>query len=207
MGRKGVASPSASTGRSGLTFPARLRWPFSVKQRALAATVLALVAIVAVALTREMGMAGRGATAAVSRPAAPPRPAFTPDEEAYIRALWPIHGEVERSTVRLALGQIFYKINDMDRRALKARADEALATYRRSEARLRELEPPRSMRREHLEYLAAIGLFQQSATEILKMFSDGRDNHLVAAYPLGQQAADKIREVGGKFWPGEFRPH
>jgi hypothetical protein len=133
--------------------------------------------------------------------ATPPRPAFTSAEKAYIQALWPIHGDVERSTVRLSLGQIFYKINDMDRATLKVRADEALATYQRSEARIRALEPPASVRHEHEEYLAAVGLFRRSAIEVLRMFDDGRDDHLNAAYPLSQQASDKIREVGVKFWP------
>jgi hypothetical protein len=109
--------------------------------------------------------------------------------------------------VRLSLGQIFYKINDLDRRALKARADEALATYRRSEARIRALEPPASVRHEHEEYLTAVDLFRRSVVEILKMFEDGRDDHLNAAYPLSQQASDKIREVGLKFWRNEFPPN
>jgi len=42
---------------------------------------------------------------------------------------------------------------------------------------------------------------------VLKMFDDGRDEHMRIAYPLGQQAADKIREVGVKFWPHEFPPN
>ena len=46
-------------------------------------------------------------------PPGPPKPAFTRAEEAYIQALWPIHGEVERSAVRMSLGNIFYKIKDM----------------------------------------------------------------------------------------------
>jgi CRISPR/Cas system CMR-associated protein Cmr3 (group 5 of RAMP superfamily) len=157
------------------------------------AAVLALLGVVAFAVTREVSSTSRATTPVLSRPAAPARPAFTAAEAVYIRALWPIHGDVERSAVRLALGQIFYKNNDMDRIALKGRADQALATYRRSEARLRALEPPPSVQREHEAYLAASGLFEQSTVEILKMFADGRDDHLMAAYPLGQQATDKIR--------------
>jgi hypothetical protein len=179
-----------------------------VKRSLVAAAVVALLGIVLFAVTHEATKAARAPTSVVSpRAAAPAQPAFTPAEETYIRALWPIHGEVQRSTVRLSLGQIFYKINDMDRRALKARADEALATYRRSEARIRTLEPPASMRYEHEEYLAAVGLFHQSVVEVLKMFEDGRDDHLNVAYPLSQQASDKIREVGLKFWRNEFPPN
>ena len=208
MGRKGaVSTPVLSRNASHLRFLAYLRWPSSIKRSVFVAGILALLGIVAFAVTQEMSSTSRANTPVLSRPAAPAKPAFTAAEEAYIQALWPIHGDVECSAVRLALGQIFYKANDMDRIGLKARADQALAIYRRSEKRLRTLEPPPSVQREHEEYLAAVGLFQQSTVEILKMFADGRDDHLVAAYPLGQQATDKIREVGGKFWPNEFPPN
>jgi hypothetical protein len=39
------------------------------------------------------------------------------------------------------------------------------------------------------------------------MFDDGLDDHMRIAYPLGQEAADKIRDLGGKFWPHEFPPN
>jgi hypothetical protein len=206
MGRKGAASSSVSavSSRRPPVLP-RLRWPFDLKRTALIAVVLALAGIVVFAATRERTAASRpAASAAVSRPAAPPRPAWTSAEEAYIRTLWPIHGAVERSAARLALGQIFYKNKDLDRKALKARVDEAMAAYRRSEAALLGLAPPSSLAREHEEYLAAVRLFQQSTAEILKMFADGRDEHMMTAYPIGQKATDKIREVGLKLWPGEF---
>ena len=212
MRHKAAASSGSSTSsrRPSAAEPARpyLRWLPRAKRGVAAAAVLALIAIVAFAVTREATTTARGLTPPRAQPVAtPPRPAFTPAEEAYIRALWPIHGEVERSTVRLSLGQIFYKINDMDRTKLKGRADEALATYQRSDARIRALEPPASVRHEHEEYLAAVDLFRRSAIEVLKMFDDGRDDHLNAAYPLSQQASDKIREVGRKFWRNEFPPN
>ena len=212
MGRKEATSRgfSRSSGRLSAAHKAASRsaWLPGAKRGVVAAAVLVLLAIVGFAVIRETTTTARGTTPSQARPVAKPsRPAFTPAEEAYIRALWPIHGDVERSTVRLSLGQIFYKINDMDRTKLKARADEALATYERSEARIRALEPPASVRHEHEEYLAAVALFRRSATEVLKMFADGRDDHLNAAYPMGQQASDKIREVGGKFWPHEFPPN
>ena len=210
MERKDAASRvlSVSSRRRSVQSASPRLWSPRVKRSVAAAAVLTLLGIVAFAVTYEATKAARAPTSVVSsRAAVPARPAFTLAEETYIRALWPIHGEVQRSTVRLSLGQIFYKINDLDRRALKARADEALATYRRSEARIRELEPPASVRYEHEEYLAAVGLFHRSVVEVLKMFEDGRDDHLNAAYPLSQQASDKIREVGLKFWRDEFPPN
>jgi len=140
-------------------------------------------------------------------PATPPKPAFTRAEEAYIQALWPIHGDVERSAVRMSLGKIFYKTNELGKADLKTRADAALATYRRAETRISALQPPPSLAREHEDYLAAVRLFEQSAVEVLKMFDDGNDEHLLAAYPMSQEGSNKIREIGVKFWEDEFPPH
>jgi hypothetical protein len=151
--------------------------------------------------------AGVDAAPAKGARAEPRRPALTLAEEKYIRELWPIHGDVERSTLRMSLGQIFYTTRDLSRAELGTRVQEALATYKAAEARLLALEPPASLRTEHVIYLSAVALFRESAAELLKMSSDGRDEHMLAAYPKSQEASDKIREVGGKFWPHEFPPH
>jgi hypothetical protein len=211
MGRKGAASPEVlrATG-DGLVgkMASHARWPFSVKGSVLAVTVLALLGMVAFAVTREATTTVRGPIPAVSQPTSTPqRPAFTRAEEAYIQALWPIHGEVERSTVRLSLGKIFYKTNEMGKADLEARVNKALATYRTAETRIAALQPPPSFERAHDEYLAAVGLFQKSALEVLKMFDDGNDDHLLAAYPLSQEGSNKIREVGAQFWQDEFPPN
>jgi len=211
MGRKGAASPEGvrATG-DGLAgkMVSQARWPFTVKGSVIAVTVLALLGIVAFAVTREATTTVRGPIPAVSQPdSTPQRPAFTRAEESYIQALWPIHGEVERSTVRLSLGKIFYKTNEMGKAELKARVDKALATYRTAETRIAALQPPPSFERAHHEYLAAVGLFQKSALEVLKMFDDGNDDHLLAAYPLSQEGSNKIREVGAQFWQDEFPPN
>jgi hypothetical protein len=107
----------------------------------------------------------------------------------------------------MSLGKIFYKINDMGKADLKTRVDDALATYRRAETRIAALQPPPSLAQSHDEYLAAVRLFQQSALEVLKMFDDGNDDHLLAAYPLSQEGSNKIREVGVRFWQDEFPPN
>ena len=172
---------------------------------ALAALLLIVVGIVIVAVAREAN--SRRLVAAVSRPVKPPRPALTRDEEKYIQALWPIHGAVERSSARMSLGQIFYLTKDLERAELKERVDEALTTYRGAGIKLRALEPPPSLQRPHDDYTAAVGLFEKSAVEVRKMFEDGRDDHMRIAATFSREANDKIREVGGKFWPHEFPPN
>jgi hypothetical protein len=211
MGRKGAASPeglrATGDGLAGINVP-RVRWPFNAKSTVFGVAVLAVLGILAFAATREVTTTGRTPSPALARPAAtPPKPAFTRAEEAYIQALWPIHGDIERSTVRVSLGKIFYKTNEIGKADLKARVDAALATYQRAEARISALQPPPSLARAHGEYLAAVRLFQQSAVEVEKMFDDGNDEHLLAAYPLSQEGSDKIREVGAKFWQDEFPPN
>jgi len=172
----------------------------------LAAICVLVVGIVIVAIAREAS-SRRVVAAALSRPAQPPRPPLTRAEEAYVRALWPIHGAVERSAARMALGQIFYVTKDLDDTELKARVDDALTTYRGARIKLHALEPPPSLQRTHEDYATAVGLFERAAVEVLKMFEDGRDEHMHIAYPLGQEASDKIRELGVKFWPHEFPPN
>src|SRR6059036_4250747 len=97
---------------------------------ALAAIFVAVVGVVIVAVARE-ATSRRLVAAAVSRPAMPSRPPLTRAEEAYIQALWPIHGAVEQSAVRMSLGQIFYVTKDVGRTELKARVDEALTTFQK----------------------------------------------------------------------------
>ena len=174
---------------------------------------LLILGFVSVTVVSMLTLAVSRAVTSTSAPAnaraaaRPPRPALTPAEEAYMRAMWPIHGDVERSLMRASLGQILYKTNDLSRAELQARMTQALTTYRSAATRIRALEPPASVRSDHEQYLAAVRLFEESAVEALRMFQDGRDGHLLAAYPKSQEGSDKIREVGGKFWPNEFPPN
>jgi hypothetical protein len=155
-----------------------------------------------------LGTVVRSAGKAIVRPAtAASTPALSAAEEEYLRALWPIHGDVERSAVRVSLGTIFYKTGDLERAALKDRLETGLAVYKRAEAQISELKPPPSFARAHEEYLSAIRLYEQAAVEALKTFSDGDDAHLVVAHPLSQEGSNKIREIGGRFWRDEFPPN
>jgi hypothetical protein len=172
----------------------------------LSLLVLGLVGVLSFATMRELGRATTPAPVA-PQPARPTRPALTAAEEAFIKAMTPIHADVQRSLMRASLGQILYKTNDLSSTELKTRMTQALATYGRAETGLRALEPPGSLVRDHERYITAVRLLQESAVEGLKMFKDGKDDHLLAAYPKSQEASDLIREVGGKFWPNEFPPN
>ena len=85
--------------------------------------------------------------------------------------------------------------------------DAANETYRRAEIRIRRLQPPPSLQKLHAEYLDAVGLYKQSAAEMVRVFKDGRDEHLVAAFPMSKEAGEKILRVGNTLWPGEYVPN
>jgi hypothetical protein len=188
-----------------------LSWPHKVRVGLVAAILISLgifTHLVVHEVSREPPTNDLVTRSARPLAAVPPaRPALTADEEVYIRDLWPIHGDVERSTMRMSLGEIYYSIHDMGQADLKNRVDEALATYRLAEKRLRALRPPSSLQRSHEDYLAAIRLFQASATEVRKMFQDGHEDHLRAAHPLSLEGSNKIRKIGYEFWPDEFPPN
>lgn len=183
-------------------------WNVVLRPKALAvgAILLSLVGVFAFAMSRQAGPAAP-TVVAPERPAQPPRPALTAAEEQYIRALWPIHGDVERSVMSVSLGQIFYKTQELRRNELGTRVEQALATFNAAETRIAGLEPPPSLRSNHDDYLAAVRLFKESTVEVRKMFADGKDDHMAAAYPKSLEGSNKIREIGGKFWPQEFPPN
>ena len=77
------------------------RWPLGLKRSLLALSILSLLGILSFTAIREATTTSREPVAAGRAVAAPPKPAFTRAEETYVQALWPIHGDVERSAVRL----------------------------------------------------------------------------------------------------------
>src|SRR5262245_667929 len=179
------------------------RWSPAAKITTVAATLVVLLGLMVFTASRE-APPSRLTPPALQRASVPPRPAWTSDEEKYIRALWPIHGDVERGTMRASLGQILYKTQDLKRDDLRRRMEQALAVYRRAEDQLRFLLPPASLRREHDEYMSAVQLFRESALGALKMFEDGREAHLIAAYPKSQEGRDKVRDAGGEVGATEY---
>ena len=162
-------------------------------------------------MTRELTGGDRATTAPVtggSRPAvATPRPAMTAEEEAYAQALWPIHNEVKASALRMTMSGIQYKTNNADAATVKATVEASLQTYRRAEAEMRALRPPPSLQSVHDDYLGAVLLYQQSAAEMVKLYDDNRDDHLVAAFPMSQEGGQRLRRVGAMLWPSEYVPN
>jgi len=168
--------------------------------------LLALLAILCASLLREATIAGP--TAATAPPSlAPPRPALAPAEEAYAQALWVIHADVKHAAYNLTFSGLRYKLKQADGPDFGTRVRDASRTLDRAEARVRALAPPPALSQVHAQYLDAVQLFQRSAAEMLKVTVDGRDEHLLAAYPLSQKASEELLRVGDTIWPGEYLPN
>jgi len=170
--------------------------------------VVALIGVFCASLLREAMTASRTAGATTPRPSlAPPRPALTPAEEAYAQALWAIHGDVKSAAYKLTFSGLRYKLKQADGREFGTGVQDASKSFAQVEARVRALAPPPSLRQVHAQYLDAVHLFQRSAAEMLKVTADGRDDHLLAAHPLSQEASEKLLRVGNTIWPGEYLPN
>jgi hypothetical protein len=172
----------------------------------VSALLLTLAGVLVVAVVREA--ATRNVAPGADRPRpVPVRPPLTAAEDAYARALWPIHGDVKLGALRMTFASINYKIGKIDRAELEARVQASRDIYRQAEARIRALDPPPSLQPVHTEYLAAIQLYQRSAREMTKVVDDGRDEHLAAAAPMLTEAGGKLMNVGTALWPGEYVPN
>jgi hypothetical protein len=165
--------------------------------------VLALVSVLAVALLRE-GTTTPQASSAAPRPS---RHAFSPAEEAYAQALWTIHGDVKRAAYTLTFSGLRYKLKQADAREFQTGVRDASRNLEQADRRVRALTAPPSLDSVHAEYLHAVNLFRRSAAEMLKVTTDRSDDHLLAAYPLSQEASEKLLRVGDVIWPGEYLPN
>ena len=103
MERKAAVSAEGSrdSGARAIGWLSYRRWALGLKGSLLALAIISLLGILSFTAIREGTTTSREPVGAGRAVATLPRPAFTRAEETYIQALWPIHGDVERSAVRL----------------------------------------------------------------------------------------------------------
>ncbi len=178
-----------------------------VKLILVGVVALSLLLFVAFALGRELGAVPDVARQSAARPViATPRPALTAAEEAYAQALWSIHNDVKASALKVSVASIQYRTNGIEAPALFQQLDASLVVYRRAEADIQALRPPASFQAHHDDYLRAVRLYQQAAAEALKLRDGSREDHLAAAFPIGQEGGKILRRVGAALWPNEYVP-
>ena len=181
--------------------------PSQVKLLVVGLIILTVLGVLCASLLREAAMAGRTAAADARPSLAPPRPALTPAAESYAHAWWAIHGDVKNAAFTLTFSGLRYKLKELRVRAFATSVQAASKRFSDAEERVRALAPPASLTQVHTQYLDAVHLFQQSAAEMLKVAEDSRDDHLLVAQPLSQQASENLLRVGNVIWPGEYLPN
>jgi hypothetical protein len=171
--------------------------------------MLALMAIVAVSLQRELGFTSHATpvVAVVQHEAAAPPP-LTADEEAFAEALWPLHQEVvEASAGRLSSAGIAFAIDDHDAHKLAAKLIPLRTVFHDTRQKLAAIAAPPSLQGVRDRYMALLSLYEQSATEMLEVERDGDEGHLINAQIKSGHAAEELVKVGDILWPGEHKPN
>jgi hypothetical protein len=179
----------------------------AVKGFGVGALVVGLIALMAMAAFRETAKPKPQVAANTEASHVVERPAVTAEEEAYARALWPIHAQVKQDAVKMTFAGLAYKMGDIKRDAVKARVAPLTQTFDAAAAALVKLQPPASMRELHGKYLEAIKLYRDASATMVKVAADGHDAHLVEAQVMSEKASGLTLEVGETLWPGEFKPN
>ncbi len=179
----------------------------ALKGFGVGALVVGLIALMAVAAMRETAKPKPEQVAASTEAIHVERPAVTAEEEAYARALWPIHAQVKQDAVKMTFAGLAYKMGDIKREAVKERVAPLTAMFDAAVAALGKLHPPASMRDLHVDYLEAVKLYRDASVAMIKVSADGRDEHLVEAQAKSSKASDLTLKVGDTLWPGEFKPN
>ena len=179
----------------------------ALKGFGVGALVVSLIALMAVAAFRETAKPKPEQVATSTEANHVERPAVTAEEEAYARALWPIHAQVKQDAVKMTFAGLAYKMGDVKREAVKQRVAPLTPMFDSAVSALNKLQPPASMRELHGEYLEAIKLYRDASVAMIKVAVDGRDAHLVEAQEKSSRASDLMLKVGETLWPGEFKPN
>ena len=179
----------------------------ALKGFGVGALVVALIALMAVAAFRETAKPKPEQVATSTEANHVERPAVTAEEEAYARALWPIHAQVKQDAVKMTFAGLAYKMGDVKREAVKQRVAPLTPMFDSAVSALNKLQPPASMRELQGEYLEAIKLYRDASVAMIKVAVDGRDAHLVEAQEKSSRASDLMLKVGETLWPGEFKPN
>ena len=189
--------------------PRKMGW----RVPALALAVIALVALAAFALQRELRSkpeapsAAPAFTAGLAMGGAGPANALTPEEEAYAAALWPIHSQVKLAAVRMTFAGLNYKTEGQDAAKLKAAVKPLIKTFAESSERAAKITPPATLREAHASYLAAVADYAAASREMLKVVDDGRDAHLLAGHERSEHASHELLKLSDVLWPGEYKPN
>jgi hypothetical protein len=179
----------------------------ALKGFGVGALVVGLIALMAVATFRETAKPKPQQIATNSETHRSERPAVTGEEEAYARALWPIHAQVKQDAVKMTFAGLAYKMGDIKQQEVKKRVAPLTPAFDAAAAAFEKLQPPASMLTLHREYLQAIRLYRDASLTMVRFAADGRNAHLLEAQAMSEKASGLTLKVGETLWPGEFKPN
>lgn len=139
--------------------------------------------------------------------AAPERRAFSAAEETYAVNLWRIHDKVKTSAVQLSFAGLSYKLKELDRAGVKPKITPQVEIYRDALSAMSNLAVPDSLKELHEDYKKAVNFYADAAQDMMKIASDGNEQHLLDAHSKSSQAGTLLLKVSAELWPGEFKPN
>jgi hypothetical protein len=135
------------------------------------------------------------------------RPAMSADEERYANGLWQIHDQVRMAALKMTFAGLSYKMGDAKKETISEKVLPLTTIFKDAEAKSRKMPVPSSMKGLHLDYLAALSLYQEAAVEMMRNKKAGDDQHLITAQEMSEKASNLLLKVGDTLWPGEHKPN
>jgi hypothetical protein len=174
----------------------------------LAGVVVALAATAGVAWLHEIRPRSQPALQTINARAEKAQlPALTADEERFATTLWAVHREATRSAVALSFAGITYQTEDRDARAFARKIEPLAKFFHDAEMQVRAMSAPPSLSKTQSQYVDAMALYANAATEMLKFAEDGDSQRLQVAHSLDVKASEYMLRVGEVLWPGQYKPH
>lgn len=121
--------------------------------------------------------------------------------------LWAVHREATRSAVALSFAGITYQTEDRDAQAFARKIEPLAKFFHDAEMQVRAMSAPPSLSKTQSQYVDAMALYANAATEMLKFAEDGDSQRLQVAHSLDVKASEYMLRVGEVLWPGQYKPH
>jgi len=174
----------------------------------LAGVVVALAATAGAAWLHEIRPRSQPALQTINARAEKAQlPALTADEERFATTLWAVHREATRSAVALSFAGITYQTEDRDAQAFARKIEPLAKFFHDTEMQVRAMSAPPSLSKTQSQYVDAMALYANAATEMLKFAEDGDSQRLQVAHSLDVKASEYMLRVGEVLWPGQYKPH
>jgi len=109
--------------------------------------------------------------------------------------------------VALSFAGITYQVDDRDARALARKIEPLGKFFHDAEVQVRAMSAPPSLSKTQVQYIDAMALYANAATEMLKFTEDGDSQRLQVAHEMDMKASEDMLRVGELLWPGQYKPH